>query len=252
MKKLAKSNIDLDFNIKNIYSINKGNYGYPRIYKELKATNISCSKNRVYRRMKILNLKAKTARKFKVTTDSNHKLPINSNVLNRDFSTTSINQKWVGDITYIHTKEGWLYLATVMDLYSRAIIGWSMDKNINKELVCNALNMAVTKRKNPTNVIMHTDRGSQYCSKIYQSLIKLYRFVPSMSRKGNCWDNSVAESFFKTLKSELVYDCNFRSREEAKNEIFDYIERYYNKSRRHSAIDYKAPYEVEYNLLNAA
>ena len=199
-----------------------------------------------------MGLKDKNKLKFKVTTDSGHNLPFAKNILNRDFTTTSINQKWVGDITYIHTDDGWLYLAVVIDLYSRSVIGWSMDKRINKELVCNALTMALWRRGFPKDVIMHTDRGSQYCSHKYQSIIKSNGLICSMSRKGNCWDNSVAESFFKTIKSEFIYDMKFITRKEAKLAVFDYIEVYYNRERRHSAIDYSTPYEVECDLLNVA
>lgn len=206
-----QSNKALDKDIETVYINHRGNYGYPRIYEELQANNTKCSKNRVYRRMQVLELKAKTKKKFRVTTDSNHSLPIKHNILNREFTANNINEKWVGDITYIHTKEGWLFLATVIDLYSRAVIGWSMDRTMTKELVCNALNMALVKRNYPVNIIVHTDRGSQYCSKEYQNIINKYNLISSMSRKGNCWDNAVAESFFKTIKSELIYQCNFNS-----------------------------------------
>jgi transposase InsO family protein len=246
------NNKALDQTIETVYINHKGNYGYPRIYKELHENDVKCSKNRVYRRMQALELKAKTKKKFRVTTDSNHNLPIKENILNRDFTANNINEKWVGDITYIHTKEGWLYLATVIDLYSRAVIGWSMDKTMTKELVCDALNMALIKRNYPSRVIVHTDRGSQYCSKEYQNIINKYNLISSMSRKGNCWDNAVAESFFKTIKSELIYHCSFNSVSEAKNEVFNYIECYYNRVRRHSAVDYRTPFEAENNLAKVA
>lgn len=242
----------VDAEISTVYVKHKGRYGAPRIHKELAAKDITCSKNVVARRMKSMGLKAKNKRKFKVTTDSSHNLPFAKNILDRNFTTTSINQKWVGDITYIYTDEGWLYLAVVIDLYSRSVIGWSMSKRINKELVCNALIMALWRRGFPKGVIMHTDRGSQYCSLKYQSIIKNYGLICSMSRKGNCWDNSVAESFFKTIKSEFIYDMKFSTRKAAKLAVFDYIEVYYNRERRHSAIDYSTPYEVECNLLNVA
>ena len=248
----ALSNKVLDEKIETIYTDHRGNYGYPRIYEELQSSNVKCSKNRVYRRMQSLKLKAKTKKQFKVTTNSKHKLPIKSNILNRDFFANKINQKWVGDITYIQTKEGWMYLATVIDLYSRAVIGWSMDKTMTKKLACDALNMALIKRHYPRHVIVHTDRGSQYCSKDYQKIIDKYSLISSMSRKGDCWDNAVAESFFKTIKSELIYQCNFNTVSEAKNIVFNYIECYYNRIRRHSAINYRAPLEAESNLMKTA
>lgn len=248
----GKFHKELDTNITKIYSAHNGNYGAPRIHKELESLGIKCDKKVIASRMKKMNLKAKTRRKFKATTESNHNLPVAANILNRDFTTTDINQKWVGDITYIRTEAGWLYLAVIIDLHSRAVIGWSMSNRINKELVCNALVMSLWLRKFPKGVIMHTDRGSQYCSNKYQKLIKSYGLICSMSRKGNCWDNSIAESFFKTLKTELVYRTKFITKEQARLEIFKYIEIYYNKNRRHSAIDYKVPYEVECNLSKVA
>lgn len=199
-----------------------------------------------------MKLKAKTKRKFKVTTDSTHNLPVAKNILNRSFATTSINQKWVGDITYVQTEEGWLYLAVIIDLFSRSVIGWSMSSRINKNLVCDALTMALWCRGFPKEVIVHSDRGIQYCSHKYQSILRNYGLICSMSRKGNCWDNAVAKSFFKTIKSEFIYDLKFKTREEAKQSIFNYIEVYYNRKRRHSSIDYNTPYEVECNLLKMA
>lgn len=192
-----------------------------------------------------MNLKAVAKRKFKVTTDSELSKPMYENVLNRDFSTTAINQKWCGDITYVRTIEGWMYLAVIIDLHSRAVIGWSMDKTMKQELVCNALLMALYRRKFPVGVIIHSDRGSQYCSNKYRKLIEKNGLIGSMSRKGNCWDNAISESFFHTLKVELVHQCTYSTRELARKSIFKYIEEYYNRKRMHSAIDYRTPIEVE-------
>jgi len=178
------SNRKLDLKIKAVYVENRKRYGAPRITKELNAQNENCSQGRVSRRMKIMDIKAVAKKKFKVTTDSEHKKPIFENILNRNFNTTTINQKWVEDITYIHTDEGWMYLAVVIDLYSRAVIGWSMNKRMKKTLVCDALMMALFKRKFPKGVIVHSDRGSQYCSKQYRKIIKTYGLIGSMSRKG--------------------------------------------------------------------
>jgi putative transposase len=239
------ANQELDAKIQMIFQQNKQRYGSPRVTQALKHNNISCSKNRVERRMKVMQLKAIAKKKFKVTTDSNHQKPIFDNVLSRDFTTTTINQKWASDISYIHTAEGWMYLAVIIDLYSRSIIGWSMDKMMRSELVCNALMMALFKRKFPRGVIVHSDRGSQYCSNQYRRLIQTYHLVGSMSRKGNCWDNAIAESFFHTLKVELVHENKYQTRSIAKQSIFEYIECYYNQKRLHSAIDYRAPIELE-------
>ncbi|MGI9214862.1 MAG: IS3 family transposase [Gammaproteobacteria bacterium] len=179
-----------------------------------------------------MNLKAVAKKKFKVTTDSEHTKPIYENILNRDFITTTINQKWCGDISYIRTDEGWMYLAVVIDLHSRAVIGWSMESRMTKDLVCNALIMALFKRRFPVGVIIHSDRGSpQYCSDKYRKLINNNKLIGSMSRKANCWDNAIAESFFHTLKVELVHENKYKTRAEAKSSIFCYIEQYYNRIR---------------------
>ena len=244
----AQENKQLGDNITQIYIKHKGKYGCPRITKELHKTGLSCGKNRVYNIMNKLNIKAKNKRKFRVTTDSNHNLPIHKNIINRDFTATDINQKWFSDISYIETNEGWLFLAIVLDVYSRAIVGWSMDKTMTKELVCDALNMALWRRQFPKGVIIHSDRGSQYCSKEYQNMLNNNQFICSMSRKGNCWDNAIAETFFHTLKTELVYDYKYKTREEAKNSIFNYIETYYNQTRIHSSIGYLSPMEFEFKI----
>ncbi len=216
-----------------------------RLTDELREQGEHCSKNRVARRMKSLGLKAKAKKKFKVTTDSVHHVPVAANVLNRDFIASGANQKWVGDISYIWTNEGWLYLAVVIDLYSRAVIGWSLQATMSRQLVCDVLTMALYRRNFPRNVLFHSDRDSQYCSHEYQQLLKKYNFICSMSRKGNCWDNAVAESFFHTLKTELIYSVKYETREIAKQSIFQYIETYYNRVRRHSTIGSMAPMAFE-------
>ena len=244
------ANQELDAKIKVIYLQNHKRYGSPRITKELKAQGEECSHTRVTRRMKGMNIKAIAKRKFKVTTDSEHSKPVFENVLNRDFNTTGINQKWASDITYIKTDEGWMYLAVIIDLYSRAVIGWSMDKRMKKSLVCGAIMMALFRRNFPSDVIVHSDRGSQYCSNQYRNILKKYDLIGSMSRKGNCWDNAIAESFFHTLKVELVHEHNYQTRENAKLSVFQYIESYYNKRRMHSSLDYSTPYAVECACFN--
>ena len=195
---------------------------------------------------------AKARKKFKVTTDSNHKKPVADNLLNQDFSASTPDEKWVTDITYIPTNEGWLYLCVFIDLYSRAVIGWSMSNRMRASLVESTLKMALFTRGFPANVIAHSDRGSQYCSETYQKLLSENKLICSMSGKGCCYDNAAMESFFHTLKVELVHDENYRTREEAKTSIVEYIECYYNRKRRHSSIGYKTPIQFEEELNQAA
>jgi len=202
---------------------------------------IECSENRVARRMRRLGLKAIQAKRFKVTTDSNHSKPIAPDLLEQDFCAAGPNQKWTSDISYVWTDEGWLYLAVVMDLYSRAIVGWSMNRRMTQQLVCDALVMALFRRGFPRGTIIHSDRGSQYCSKRYQRLINHNGLRCSMGRKANCYDNAVTESFFHTLKVELVHRERYTTRHIAKTRIFEYIETYYNRQRKHSAIDNRIP-----------
>lgn len=245
-------NDDLDEKIIRIFKIHKSCYGAVRVKDELHAEGETCSKNRVGRRMKHLNLRAKGKKKYKVTTDSKHTLPVAPNLLERDFSATAINQKWVGDISYVWTEEGWMYLAVVIDLYSRAVIGWSMQSTMSQELVCDALMMGLWRRQFPRGVLFHSDRGSQYCSHRYQEMLKCYGFICSMSRKGNCWDNAVAESFFHSLKTELIYSERYATREIAKQSIFQYIEVYYNRIRRHSSIGSVSPEMFENQCVKLA
>jgi len=197
--------------------------------------------------MREAGLHSKIKRRFKATTNSNHKLPIAENLLDRQFTIDSPNTVYVSDITYIRTREGWLYLATVLDLYSRKIVGWAMSDRIEAILVEKALLMAIWNRKPARGYTLmhHSDRGSQYASKSFQSILKLHKIKCSMSRKGNCWDNAVAESFFSILKTELVYACTFKTREEARLYIFEYIEVFYNKERLHSSLGYKSPVQFE-------
>ncbi len=208
------------------------------------------SRHRIGVIMKDLGLVAKTKKRYKVnTTDLNHDLPITPNLLERDFYTSYPDEKWVGDITYIPTNEGWLYLATVIDLYSRRIVGWSMDDNMKTPLVNDALNMALISRKPPKGLIWHTDRGSQYASYSHRDLLELHGIEQSMSRKGNCWDNAVAESFFHTLKTELIYHEVYETRAQANQSIFEWIEVYYNRQRMHSANNNLSPVEFEEKMM---
>jgi putative transposase len=248
----ALSNEELDEKIKAIFKKHQSRYGAKRITDELRDDGEKCSKNRVARRMKCIGLRAKARKKFKVTTDSKHNLPVAPNLLNRDFTAHAANQKWCGDISYVWTDEGWMYLAVIIDLYSRAVVGWSIQPTMSRQLVCDALTMALWRRGFPRGVLFHSDRGSQYCSNDYQKMLKSFGFICSMSRKGNCWDNAVAESFFHSIKTELIYTERYATREIAKQSIFQYIEVYYNRVRRHSTNGSIAPEVFENQCKDVA
>ena len=233
-------------------------YGYRRIQKDIVAAqnpDLPHHPETIRKTMRQMGLRVKKGRRFVVTTDSKHDCPVAPNVLDRDFSADAPNQKWVTDITYIPTREGWLYLAIVLDLFSRRVVGWSMSDRIDTNLVLAALNMAILNRGPVPNLIHHSDRGVQYASADYQKRLKDLLIRPSMSRKGNCWDNACAESFFGSLKNEWTYGKEYQTREEAKNDIFYYIESFYNRYRRHAYLDGMCPAEFEtryYRLLNRA
>ena len=190
-------------------------------------------------------------RPYRVTTDSNHRKPVAPNVLERRFEGWQVNQAWVADITYVATDEGWLYLAVIMDLASRRIVGWSMSERIKADLVCDALKSAYWRRKPGAGLIMHTDRGSQYASHPYRRLIRDFQMTASMSRKGNCWDNAAMESFFKTLKVERIYQLNYATRAQARLDIVAWVEGFYNRERLHSSVGYQAPVDAERSLMAA-
>lgn len=228
-----------------VYHEGRGYYGSPRIHRQLVKKGYRCGRKRVERLMKEMGIRARQKKKYKATTDSNHSFPVAENHLKRNFTAFGPNQHWVSDITYIYTKEGWLYLATIMDLYSRKIVGWGMEERLTQDLVVKALKMAVDRRRPGRGLLLHSDRGSQYASRYYQRLLWRYGMICSMSRKGDCWDNAVMESFFHTLKVELVYHCSFETRSQARRSIFEYIEVFYNRIRIHSAIGYNSPEEYE-------
>lgn len=240
----------LTVEIEKIFLEYKCRYGSRRIRKLLIKMGYQVSRRRVCKLMKSQQLYCKTKRKFKQTTDSNHDLPISPNLLNRDFLTTLPNQIYVGDITYIPTRAGWLYLAVVIDLFSRQVVGWAMSERMKATLVNDALKMAIKHRNPGGNLISHTDRGSQYASQSHRRLLAAHGIKQSMSRKGDCWDNAVAESFFHTLKVELTHHEQYETREEAKQSIFQYIEVFYNRLRMHSTNDYLSP--VEYEMARKA
>lgn len=231
--------------IRAIHRESRGVYGSPRVHARLRAQSGRYGRNRIARLMREMQIQGKRRRKFRVTTDSDHTLPISGNILDRKFTLGTPNKAWVADITYIATKEGWLYLAAVMDLYSRKIVGWAMGSRISRHLVEGALWMAICNRGPKPGLLHHSDRGCQYASHDYRKLLEKRGIVCSMSRKGNCWDNAVMESFFGTLKTELVYHREYETREEARSDIFDYIEVFYNRHRLHSALGYRSPAEFE-------
>jgi putative transposase len=232
--------------IKKIFAASGQTYGSPRIHMELRAEGIRCSRKRVERLMRENGLKVEQKRKSRVvTTDSDHDFPVAHNVLDRDFTAENPNEKWVTDISYIHTDTGWLYLAVVMDLFSRAIVGWAMRPDLSRALVLSALRMAIANRQPPPGLLHHSDRGSQYCAHAYRQLQAEHKMVSSMSRKGNCHDNAAMESFFATLKKELVDRRHYRNQAEARSDIFAYIEGFYNRRRRHSTLGYVSPSAFE-------
>ncbi len=231
--------------VKEIHKRARGSYGARRISEELTASGENCGRTKAATLMALANISAKQKRKFKVTTNSNHKLPVAPNLLQRNFTVSKADRVYCSDITYIWTAEGWLYLAIVIDLFSRKVVGWSLGKRMKKELVANAVQMAIWRRRPECDLIFHSDRGSQYCSRVFQKLLKKNRMRSSMSRKGDCWDNSVAESFFASLKTERVYGETYLTRDEARRDIIDYIEMFYNSYRLHSFLGYMSPNEFE-------
>jgi transposase InsO family protein len=239
---------DLAAQVAQIHAQVKGRYGSPRIHAELRARGTACSVNFVAKVMREAGIAARTKRKFRQTTDSNHRLTVAENVLDREFDPDEPNASWVADVTYIPTREGWLYLAVVEDLFSRAVVGWSMDATMTSRLVVDALGMALARRlkgSSASGLVAHSDRGSQYASEHYQRRLREERIACSMSRRGDCWDNAPMESFFASLKKELVHGEDYATRDQAKASIFEYIEAFYNRVRRHSSLGYVAPAEHE-------
>lgn len=245
ISKRSKQDADLSKQITDVFNEGRQKYGTRKIKARLSQRGTVISRRRIARLMQASGLEVKQKRKYKVTTDSKHNLPISSNLLNREFNVNKENIAWTGDITYIPTKKGWLYLATVIDLYSRKIVGWSMSSNMKASLVNDAITMAIWARKPNKGIIWHTDRGSQYCSKSHRSILQDHGIQQSMSRKGDCWDNATSESFFSIIKRELVVLHDFADQNEARDAIFEYIEVFYNRVRAHSTIGYLAPAEFE-------
>jgi len=240
-----KENEELIEILKILFEKGRATYGTRRLKNKLAEQGIVVSRRRIGRLMNQAGLWCKTKKKFKATTDSKHNKSIAPNLLERQFTVSEPDRYYVGDITYIYTQEGWLYLAVVIDLFSRKVVGWSMDNRMKAQLVNDALLMAIWKRKPTQGLIWHTDRGSQYASDSHRVIIKDHHIIQSMSRKGNCWDNAVSESFFHTLKTELIHHQQFKTRYDAKQAIFEYIEVFYNRERIHSANDYLSPVDYE-------
>ncbi len=235
----------LDAHVAAIHAQRRRRYGRPRILLELREEGLRVGHERVRKSLRRQGLRPVYRRPYRITTDSDHAKPVAPNVLDRRFEGWKPDQAWVGDITYIDTDQGWLYLACVMDLASRRIVGWSMSERMKADLVLQALQAACWQRKPPPGLIMHTDRGSQYASDRHRQLLKDWRMTQSMSRIGNCWDNAPMESFFKTLKVERVYQTRYTTRDQAKLDIVDWIEGFYNRQRRHSAVNYQTPVAAE-------
>ena len=227
------------------HRLSLGSSGRPRMTEELQELGFEVGHRRVGRLMKQNGIKVVRTHKYKATTDSAHNLNVAPNLLAQDFTTTGPNQKWAGDISYIWTQEGWLYLAVIMDLYSRRVVGWAVCNRLKKDLAIRALKRAINLRQPPKGCIHHTDRGSQYCSHEYQKPLKEHGFKVSMSRKGNCWDNAVVETFFKTVRAELIWRQPWYTRRQCELALFQYINGFYNPRRRHSALGYKSPVTFE-------
>ncbi len=240
-----KENDRLRAQITAIHAESRATYGSPKVYRCLRRDGESVNHKRVARLMREMELKAKRVKKFRTTTDSRHSLPFAENVLARNFSVGRPDEVWTSDITYIWTDEGWLYLVVFLDLYSRLVVGWTVSERMTSEFVEAAFLQAQARRSNAVSPLVHSDRGSQYASTTFKERLALWGCSQSMSRKGNCWDNAVTESFFGILKNELVHHERFKTRQEAKDKLFDYIEVFYNRMRIHSASEYFAPAEYE-------
>lgn len=243
--KREQARAELDAEVKRLFEAERGRAGAPRLTHRLRAQGCRAGHNQVAASLRRQGLRARAARKFKATTNSNHSLPVAANLLKQDFTAQRCDEKWVSDITYVGTEEGWLYLAVVLDVYSRKVIGWSMSERMTARLTCDALRMAVFRRHRPQGVIVHSDRGSQYCAQEYRALLAENGLECSMSARGNCYDNAAMESWNHSLKVEAVHGERFATREQAKKHLFDYIEVYYNRQRLHSSLGYLSPTQFE-------
>ena len=250
----TRDDAKLQERVRAVHDASKQRYGSPRVLAELKREGFAASKRRVERAMRSMGLSARPPRRFRITTTANERHLVAPNRLARDFTASRPNERWVTDITYVWTNEGWAYVAVILDLFSRAVVGWSVDTTLSTRLPKDALKMALTRRNTAEGLLHHSDRGCQYTSNEYRDELDAIGVTVSMSRKGNCWDNAVAESFFATLKRELVHRRRWSNRLELRTALFEYIEVFYNRRRLHSSIGYKTPAEVEhaYDLAQAA
>jgi putative transposase len=239
----------LDSRVKTAFDSEHGRAGAPRLTRRLKSQGCTAGHNQVAAALRRQGLRARAARKFKATTNSNHGLPVVANLLQQDFTAQRCDEKWACDITYVGTDEGWLYLAVVLELYSRKVIGWSMSERMTTRLTCDALRMALFRRQRPRGVIVHSDRGSQYCAREYRELLEHNGLRCSMSARGDCYDNAAVESWNHSLKVEAVHGERFVTREQAKKHLFDYIEVYYNRQRLHSTLGYLSPEQFELSRI---
>jgi len=235
----------LDAQIGEIFAGSKGRYGSPKVTRELQDRGHRVGKHRVARRMHQAGLRSKIRRKYRVTTDSKHAFPVSANLLERNFTAQAPNQTWVSDITYLATRTGWLYLTVIIDLFSRLVVGWALSSSLSHEMVIAALKRAIRRRRPAKGLIFHSDRGVQYACADFRKELAEHGFIQSMSRKADCWDNAVAESFFGIMKTELVYHEKYDGHEDTLHSVFEYIEAFYNQERRHSALEYFSPAEYE-------
>jgi len=251
-RKPSKRQLDnqrLDAQIREIYDRSKGRYGSPKITQELRDQGRRVGKNRVASRMRKAGLRSKIRRKYKVTTDSKHKFPVAPNRLERNFTAQAPDMVWVSDITYLATRTGWLYLTVIIDVFSRMVVGWALSSSLGHEMVVTALKRAIRRRRPGQGLIFHSDRGVQYACGDFRKELAKHEFIQSMSRKGDCWDNAVAESFFAIMKTELVYHERYEGHHDTLHSIFEYIEVFYNRQRRHSTLEYLCPSEYEKQKL---
>jgi len=249
--KRESSDKDLLKEIKTIYDSSRRTYGSPRVHSKLESKGIKTSRKRVARLMQASKMVSKVKRKFKATTNSNHNLEVKDNLLQQNFHASAPNMKWTSDISYIWTQEGWLFLAVILDLFNRQVIAWQVSNRLTKDSVLRSIEIAIKQRKPKGKLIFHSDRGVQYASNEVKSLLSSHNIEQSMSRKGNCYDNAVTETFFKTLKTELIYHNQYKTREEAELSIFEYIEIFYNRHRIHSSLNYMTPIEYHNKFVNS-
>jgi putative transposase len=247
----AIENRRLDAHIKAIYEKYKGRYGSPKITDELKKMGFEVGKNRVARRMREAGLRSIVRRKYRPTTDSKHSHPVADNLVQRDFTASGPDKVWVSDITYIATERGWLYLTVFLDLFSRMVVGWALSSSLSAQMVLTALHRGIRTRRPGAGLIIHSDRGVQYACKDFRQVLEKHHFVQSMSRKGDCWDNAVAESFFGILKSELIHHERFKGPQDTLKALFEYIEVFYNRKWKHSTLGYQTPAEYEQAMKSA-